>query len=286
MDGVDWDKTLKYMKEHPEDFGFGNFMHPKPSKEDVKAWLAGVKDITEIGVVMGYYSMQDKGIETGEWHAQSGVGYFLMPKGGRILAHMQHSSHVANVDCTDVRDLTHVEVEARRQNVIAYNFFRNHVPGFENAYITRLCPEARIREGRRIMGDYKIVPADILENRKFDDVIGKSPFGTGGKHAIGHAPVTRLPTAGEPKDGGSHDIPYRALVPIGLENMLVIGKAISADYECYHRYLMESIVTGQAGGVAGAVAAKRGVSVRDLEKDLKEVQDILVKQGAILYGTH
>jgi ribulose 1,5-bisphosphate synthetase/thiazole synthase len=286
VDGVDWDKTLQYMKAHPEDFAFGGTGVNKKSPEEIKKWINGVKDITEIGSVMGYYSFQDKAIATGEWHGQSGVGYFLMPKGGRILAHLQHSSHVGNVDCTDVRDLTKVEVESRRQNVIAFNFFKKYVPGFENSYITRVCPEARIRETRRIMGDYKIMPADILEARKFDDVIGKSPFSTGAKHAIGHSPIIQLPTAGQSKDGGSHDIPYRSLVPVGLENILVVGKAISTDYECYHRFLMETIVTGQGGGVAAGLCAKKGITPRELEKDVKELQSILQQQGAILYGTH
>jgi hypothetical protein len=286
VDGVDWDETIKYMRVHPEDFQFGG-TRAKKTPEEVKAWLDTVKDITDIGMVMGYYSLQDQGIKTGEWHGQSGVGYFLMPKGnGKILAHLQHSSHVGDVDCTDVRDLTHVEVEGRRQCVVAFKFFKKYIPGFQNAYITRVCPEVRIRETRRIMGDYKIMPIDILEARKFDDVIGKSPFGTGAKHAIGHSPIIMLSTAGQSKDGGSHDIPYRALVPLGLEGILVAGKAISTDRECYHRFLMETIVTGQGAGVAAALCAKKGITPRELEKDVSELQSILVKQGAILYGTH
>ncbi|MDR2433757.1 MAG: FAD-dependent oxidoreductase [Treponema sp.] len=286
-DGVDWDKALQYIKDNLKDFLFeqADYTARGYTRETVEAEIKKAKSILEIGEIMGYISLRDQGLKTGGWHGQSGVGFFLMPKGGRILAHFQHSSHVGKTDATDVRDITRVEIEARRQDVIAFNFFKKYVPGFENAYITRVCPEARVRETRRIMGDYKIMPEDILESRKFKDVIGKSPFGTGSKHAVGTSALVTLPNAGKPKDKGSHDIPYRALVPIGLENLLIAGKAISAHRECHHRFLMETIVTGQAAGAAAALCAKKGITPREMEKDVSELQDVLRKQDVILDGT-
>ena len=61
-----------------------------------------------------------------------------------------------------------------------------------------------------------------------------------------------------PKDGGSYDIPYRCLVPQVIENLLVGGKAISTDRDSYARFLQETMVTGQAAGVAAAICARRG----------------------------
>jgi len=89
-----------------------------------------------------------------------------------------------------------------------------------------------------------------------------------------------------PKDGGSHDIPYRCLVPKNVENMLVAGKAISTDRDAYQRFLQQTMVTGQAAGVAAALCAEKGATPRQLEEDVSELQKILVKQGAILHGTH
>ena len=89
-----------------------------------------------------------------------------------------------------------------------------------------------------------------------------------------------------PKDGGSYDIPYRCLVPQVIDNLLVGGKAISTDRDSYARFLQETMVTGQAAGVAAAICARRGITPRQLESDVTELQDILLKQGAILYGTH
>lgn len=288
-DGVDWDKVLDYIHNNVDDFDFDDVHLPynKMTIEDIKNEVKKTKDITEIGEIMGFFSLKKKALEKGEWHNQSGVGIFLMPReGGRIQAHFQHSSHVGNADCTDVRDLTRVETEARFQDIIAWKFFKKYVPGFENAYITRVCPEARIRETRRIVCDYHITVDDVAEARKFKDVIGKSSFHSGAKHVVGVSVAFGEDRVKFSKDGGSHDIPYRAMVPVGLENMLVAGKAIYTERPCHHRFLQETTVTGTAAGVAAAVSVKKGVTPRALENDMSEVQKILQKQGAILYGTH
>jgi hypothetical protein len=245
-----------------------------------------VKDITEISNFMGYYTLRDKATAAGEWHPFSGVGFFIMPRAnGAFQAHFQHSSQVDNADPTDVRDLTRCEVECRKQVVMALKFINKYMPGFENAYLARMCMELRIRESRRIMGDYVLRKPDVAEARKFKDVIGKSSFSSGAKHV-----ATQDTIAYEgivyPKDGGSYDIPYRCLVPQVIENLLVAGKAISTDRDSYARFLQETMVTGQAAGVAAAICARKGITPRQLEQDVSELQEILLKQGAILYGTH
>ena len=143
--------------------------------------------------------------------------------------------------------------------MMAWRFFKKYVPGFENAYITRTCPEARIRETRRVMGDYVLKFEDIRDARKFDDVIGKSAFPTGAKHAV-NGRALALEHMAVPKDMGSNDIPYRVLVVKGLENILVAGKAVSADRASNQRFLQQTIVTGQAAGVAAALCARDGIT--------------------------
>jgi hypothetical protein len=287
VDGVDWDKVLMYIKENLDEFIFMNHPYLNWTEEQIHARIKQVKDITEIGEQMGWISLREEAMAKGEWHGQSGVGFFLMPReGGVIQAHFQHSSHVSGIDPTDVRDLTYGEIEARRQIMIAWKFIKKYMPGFEKAYITRICPELRVRETRRIMGDYVLTSDDVVEARKFEDVIGKSSFPKGGHHVVSTSTISVGDDHGYPKDGGSHDIPYRCLVPREVENLLVAGKAISTDRDAYHRFLQQTMVTGQAAGVAGALCAKKGITPRALEKDVSELQEILVKQGVILYGTH
>ena len=60
---------------------------------------------------------------------------------------------------------------------------------------------------------------------------------------------------------------------------------MSTDRDAYLRYLHQTMVTGQAAGVAAVLCARDGVSSRELEKDVSELQKILKEQGAILDGT-
>jgi hypothetical protein len=287
VDGVDWDRVLKYIKENLNEFSFRPHPFLNWSQAQMHERIKQVKDITEIGEIMGWISLRDGAMAKGEWHGHSGVGFFLCPReGGVIQAHFQHSSHVANCDPTDVRDLTYGEIESRRQIVVAWKFIKKYMPGFEKAYITRICTELRVRESRRIMGDYVLLSDDVVQARKFNDVIGKSAFPKGGHHVASTSTLTLGGEHKHPKDGGSHDIPYRCLVPRNVENLLVAGKPISTDRDAYHRFLQQTMVTGQAAGVAAALCAKKNITPRELEKDVSELQKILVQQGAILYGTH
>lgn len=285
VDGVNWDKVLQYIKDNPDEFAFRIHPYLNWTKEQMYERIQKVQDIAELGEKGGFFSLRDEAMEKGEWHGQSGVGFFLIPREeGVIQANFEFQSHVSNIDCTDVRDLTYGEIEARKQIVIAWKFIKKYLPGFEKAYITKICPELRVRETRRIMGDYVITTNDVAEARKFKDVIGKSAFPAGVHHVptvntLGGTPVY-------PKDGGSHDIPYRCLVPRNVENLLVAGKPISTERDTYHRLPQQTLVTGQAAGVAAALCAKGNITPRELEKDVSELQRILLQQGAILYGTH
>jgi hypothetical protein len=287
VDGVDWKTVLQYVKDNAE-YEFNPMTHPylNWSKEQIVERIRQVKDVTEITNFMGYYSLRDKAVAAGDWHPFSGVGFFIMPRENGVLqAHFQHSSQVDNVDPTNVRDLTYCEIECRKQVVLALKFIKKYMPGFEKSYLTRICSEIRIRESRRIVGDYILKRDDVAEARKFKDVIGKSSFSSGAKHVATKDTIS-YDSIVYPKDGGSYDIPYRCLVPKVIENLLVAGKAISTDRDSYKRFLQETMVTGQAAGVAAAVCTRKGITPRLLEQDVSVLQDILLKQGAILFGTH
>ena len=288
-DGVDWDKVLKYIRENPDQIETAQLMNPEMGvkREDVLEGMQNIKDITELGEVMGFYKLKEEALAKGEWHQYSGVGFFLTPReGGKVQAHFQHSSQVPGCLPTDAWDMTYCAIECRKQIQIAWKFFKKYIPGFENAYITRICPEIRIREGRRIVGDYVFTTQDVARAAKFDDVIGKSHFKAGAHHEAHINTIAHNSKKVAPKGGGSYDIPYRCLVPRDVENLLVAGKCVSTDRDAYLRYLHQTMVTGQAAGVAAALCVKKGITPRELEKDVSELQDTLLKQGAILFGTH
>ena len=288
-DGVDWDKVLEYINRNPEQFTYKQLMNPATdnSQEEVFDAYRKMQDIRMMGEVMGFFQLRDMALANGDWHPYSGAGFFLMPKeGGKILAHFQHSSQVDHCLPTDAWDVTRCHIECRKQIQIAWRFFKNYVPGFENAYIVRLCNEIRFREGPRIIGDYRMLVDDVKAVRQFKDTIGKSSFPAGAYHV---ATVDTLNSIAGSEErvapGGSYDIPYRCLVPQKIDNLLAAGKCVSADRASYLRYVQQTMVTGQAAGVAAALCANKGITPRELEKDVSELQKILLDQGAILYDT-
>ena len=300
-DGVNWDRLLKYINNNPEQFLWDELAIANPdrvTKDLVMAAYRKATDIMELGEIMGFLDLREVALENGDWHPNSGAGFFLIPKeGGRVLAHFQHSSQVDHALPSDAWDLTRCNIECRKQIRIAWRFFKNYVPGFENAYITRIASELRIREGARIVGDYALCRDDVRDEARFKDVIGMSHFPAGGHHSTNSntlavvtehedgdatARVQNEAEFAEPKNQGSYAIPYRVLVPKRIENLLAAGKCVSTDRSAYLRYLQQTMVTGQAAGVAAALCVRDGKTPRELEADASKLQEILISQGAIL----
>jgi hypothetical protein len=295
MDGVDWNEFLTYVKENPREF------HLKGAdgltEEEKIANLRKITDPTDLGEITGFFSIMKELLAKDEWHPYSGMGFFMAPRpdggdNGIVEAHFQHSSQVPNLWSCDPWDLTKGEIEARRQITIAAKAFKKYVPGFKKAYIVKIGTELRLRDGRRIMGDYKLAGADIVAGARFYDCIGKSAFPAGSRHVANNNTLAVVKNEGEvvgpPPDGGTHDIPYRCLVPLKVENFLVGGKHVSADRAAYQRLPQETVVTGQAAGAAAGLCVKKGITPRELEAEahVKELQEVLRKQGVILEGVH
>jgi hypothetical protein len=291
MDGIDWDEVLRYVKEHAEELAVVSpaLLVPKEAinrrVERIRAMKSG-REMVSLGS-LSFHKISRDLIASGEYHPYGDLGFFFTPRdGGMVQATFQHSAQVPNCDCTDIDEMTAGEIEARRLAAITLKAARKHLPGFQNAYLTRTAIELRIRETRRILGDYQMVWNDAKEGRKFPDVIGKSAMFMGTRH-VATVDTLGLYACGraDPPEGGSFDLPYRICVPRDVEYMLVAGKIVSATRECALRFQPETIVTGQAAGVAAALSVKRGVSPRELKKDVSELQKMLERQGVILTGT-
>jgi len=67
-------------------------------------------------------------------------------------------------------------MEGRRQMRQIAAFLRRYVPGFEKGYVVQSGVNIGVRETRRILGDYQLTADDILQARKFPDVIARSTY--------------------------------------------------------------------------------------------------------------
>ncbi|MBX5492565.1 MAG: FAD-dependent oxidoreductase [Chloroflexi bacterium] len=187
----------------------------------------------------------------------------------------QVSRQGAPIDGTNVEDLTFAEIEGRRQVRLYHRYLRAEVPGFEQAYIQEIATQIGIRETRRIQGLYELTRDDVLGARDFPDAIGVN-----GWPVEVHLPGT---VRFEPIPGrGYHGLPYRCLVPRGVDNLLVAGRCLSATPEAQAsaRVSGPCFAMGQAAGTAAVLALRRGQ--RPAEIDVAALQARLRAQGAYL----
>jgi hypothetical protein len=191
-----------------------------------------------------------------------------------------NSTRVTGVLGTDVWDLTYAEWQSRRQMRQIAAFLRRYVPGFEHSYIVQSGVNIGVRETRRIIGEYQLTAADVLEARKFDDVIARGAYPIDIHNPTGSGTILQRLPAGE-----AYDIPLRCLLPQGVDRLVVAGRCISGTHEAHSSYRVMPIAmaTGQAAGVCAALAARAaGKTPRDLPA--AQVQQELKRQGADLRG--
>lgn len=177
----------------------------------------------------------------------------------------------------DVWDWSFAERQSRQQMRQIVAFLRRYVPGFEQAYAMQSGAHAGVRETRRIRGDYVLTMDDVLEARKFSDVVARSTYPIDIHNPKGKGTLLlRLPP------GEAYDIPLRALLPHGLTNVLVAGRCISGTHEAHssYRVMPVSMATGQAAGVCAALAAAADTGAREVRPEF--VQSELLRQGANL----
>jgi hypothetical protein len=167
----------------------------------------------------------------------------------------------------------------RKLNRVYLEFLRECAAGFENAYIVNESPSITTRESRRIIGEYILNEADMLENTDFPDVIAR-----GGNRGPDAHNVTGLWGDGvTSKINKPFKIPYRCLVPKKIDNLLVAGRCMSATHLGMggSRNIAICMSTGQAAGAAAAISNRLGTIPRNL--DIKLLQKTLLQQGALLF---
>ena len=194
--------------------------------------------------------------------------------------------HIYGVNGLDERDITRGYLEGRRLAPLIHQFYREHVPGFAASELVSTASLLSIRETRRIRGDYQLSFADYQRRANFADEIGRYA-GAVDIHSSSTDPKEQEATErriGETKltKGESYGIPYRVLVPSGLENVLVAGRCVSCDraVQASLRIQAACFITGQAAGCAAALSADRDGAVRQIE--VTALQRLLRQQGAYL----
>ena len=161
----------------------------------------------------------------------------------------------------DVRDLSKAEIEHRKKAWENVQSIRK-TPGYEEMFLMETTPQLGVRATRLLDGVARIDKKGAVAGQKFDDAVAFSGDDTLKKPAFA--------------------IPYGALVPKTVDNVVAAGRCISCAPDLIDRVRLIPVcfVTGHAAGVAAALAAKGGVTPRQVP--VAEIQKTLREQGAYL----
>ncbi len=177
--------------------------------------------------------------------------------------------HLAGIDGTDPDSLTAGEIEGRKQAMLAIEALKRFMPGCENARLRNFGMSLGIRDTRKVDTVYSMTEMDVREQGRFEDSIGIFP------EFIDGYGILILPTTGR-----YFEVPYRNLLPQGVKNLLVSGRA-TAGHKVAHaatRNMACCAVIGQGAGVAAALSVQQERALDAL--NITDIQTELARQGA------
>ena len=161
-------------------------------------------------------------------------------------------------DCSKIADQTDTEMHTRLKIRQVLDYYKTACPEiFKDAYIYDIAPQLGTRGSHRIVGEHVIGANDWAFPKEHEDCIAW------------HCTVDTL------NDNAPIEIPYRAILPQKVDNLLAPGRHISADAVAIDNVnlIPQCVGTGQAAGVAAAVAVADGTSAHTV--NVAKVQDIL-----------
>ena len=197
-----------------------------------------------------------------------------------------NTGHAFDVDATDETSQTEALLFSRRLYGQIERYYHEYMPGFEKAQLVATAGLMGIRESRRITGEYVLNMEDYLARRSFEDEIGRYCYN------VDIHPTARNKEAFEAfkkvfegkryKRGESYGVPFRSLLPKGVDNLLMAGRCISTDrpMQSSMRVMPGCYITGQAAGAAAGLCAKGGYLPHDTR--VRDVQQALLAMNMYL----
>ena len=223
------------------------------------------------------------------------------------------ATHTFDCHCDDIVDLTRQVIDQHRKVIWFTEFLRKYVAGFENCVLTNFAPMNGVRDSRRVVGEYILTGRDLACARKFRDGIYQhteffdAHVPTPGYHTASrhiHLPEPVEPAICRPSQDDSDfmhhpfvapggyevrtnpreycEIPYRSLIATGVDNLLVAGRCMSADYHAIGsiRVIAPSMGMGMAAGIGACFTIDRGIKCRELDGAL--VREEMIRRGVKL----
>jgi hypothetical protein len=187
---------------------------------------------------------------------------------------------VSGLSGLNANDLTQAEKEGRRQAFIFEKFFKDEVPGYQDANIIGLSHQIGVRETRRVYGEYRLTKEDCMSANIPADTI-----------LLCGAPIEdhRMGKSGESETfwqyvpgNGVYGVPYGTIVPKKSVTAWVAGRCFSATHDAHAscRSMAQTMSMGQAAGLAAVFSLEKDCAANVV--DIKVLQQQLMDIGAVL----
>jgi Dehydrogenases (flavoproteins) len=213
---------------------------------------------------------------------------------------MVAGTRVSQVDTCDADQLTFAEFEGRRQVRRSLEMMNEHAGG-EGIRLVALPSHIGVRDTRHAHCHYQLTERDVLEGVAFDDTIAHGSYrvdvhfddkpGLVFRYLDGREDIVNPPlpsVCGRWREERAvnptfYNIPFRSILPRGLDNVLVVGRALDADRGAFGaaRVMVNLNQTGEAAGVAAALAVENNCALSAL--DIPSLQAAMRKGGSILH---
>ncbi len=268
--GVDIGELQRYMVEHPQEFDLAIAPADIPRQRYIRNSLTRFPPLR-------------RAVEAGEFPPGVTHHQFFFFSSGADLGRGQlaiNATRVAGVDATDAFQLSEAHGRLWKQVVALVRWMQRDMPGCSGCYLLDTAPSIGVRETRRIVGEYTMTRADVMNAARFPDAIGRAAAPIDFHGGESDETLSWLKT--HDKGNAAYQIPYRALLPQRPDNLLVAGRCVSAEHLAAGsvRMMPACAVTGQAAGTAAALAARQHVTPRRLS--VSDLQEVLAAQAVDL----
>ncbi len=201
----------------------------------------------------------------------------IFPSGhkGHVLVKMiRLKKEEGGYNCSDPDELTEAETKGRKLVEEATSFLVSRMPGFKGAFLVDSATQVGVRETRRIVGEYILTEGDVIQSRRFHDSIACCSWPI---ELHDEKEATRWRFL---REGSYYQIPYRCLLPLGAERLLVAGRCISSARSALAsvRVIGPCMAEGQAASSAAYLAIKESKIPREI--DPKALRTLMISQGA------
>ncbi|MGC8648638.1 MAG: FAD-dependent oxidoreductase [Candidatus Micrarchaeia archaeon] len=256
---INEDKIIKYALEHPD---------------EISVVLDENKNLSRIRIQPKLVVKAEKEKKLYLPHSNN---EFLFNT-GRRGEFVCNATHVAVTNFSSSKIIAEEIENARIQVLSSFEFLKENIVGFEDAFLIGSAPYIGLRETRRAIGEYVLKKEDVLNNKKFNDVIAR----------CGHPVEVHDLKKGvyyihlNGGDDSWYEIPYKAIVVKGIKNLFAVGRCLSADFiaQASARVSGTSLAMGQAAATAAYLIIKYDESAIDI--NINELQELLKKNGALI----